>query len=341
MQELQQAMDEFLEELSRQAMQQGRDQQGQPPDDGRSVDRRDLQQMLDKARELMRSGARDAAREMLAQLQEMLENLRAGQQQAQPSAGERNLSDLQKMIQLQQQLLDRSFQMDREQRHDSMRRRLGQPRQGQRERQGQQQGQQQGQSGQEPGEEQPDEAYGEGENQAPASSGQAAGEQEGLRRALGELMRRMGEAGMEIPRAMGQAEMQMRSARESLQQGRPGVAADAQAQAVDAMQRAGQDMMQQLEEQMARQQGQGPGQAAQPRPSAQRGRVMGLWATNYQAGGLLATAAATFLLVHQRYRLAVGPATAAAVLPGLAGIALVSLFFVLMLATPYLESLGH
>lgn len=271
MQQLQQAMDEFLEELSRQAMQQGRDQQaqqGQPPDDGRSVDRRDLQQMLDKARELMRSGARDAAREMLAQLQEMLENLRAGQQQAQPSPGERNLSDLQKMIQLQQQLLDRSFQMDREQRHDSMRRRLGQPRQGQRERQGQQQGQ----SGQEPGEEQPDEAYGEGENQAPASSGQAAGEQEGLRRALGELMRRMGEAGMEIPRAMGQAEMQMRSARESLQQGRPGVAADAQAQAVDAMQRAGQDMMQQLEEQMARQQGQGPGQAAQPRPSAQRGR---------------------------------------------------------------------
>ncbi len=59
--------------------------------------------MLDRARELMRSGARDAAREMLAQLQEMLENLRAGTQQAQPSPGEQTLSDLQKMIQLQQQ----------------------------------------------------------------------------------------------------------------------------------------------------------------------------------------------------------------------------------------------
>ena len=50
----------------------------QRPQDGQTVERRDLQEMLDRARELMRSGARDAAREMLAQLQEMLENLRAG-----------------------------------------------------------------------------------------------------------------------------------------------------------------------------------------------------------------------------------------------------------------------
>ena len=261
MQELQQAMDEFLAELTRQAMQQGQDQQAQDglrPDDGRSVDRRDLQQMLDQARELMRSGARDAAREMLAQLQEMLENLRAGQQQAQPSPGEQNLSDLQKMIQLQQQLLERSFQMDRQQRQDGQQQ--GQPQQGQAQR-----GQQQPQHGQRQGQPQ----QGQGQQDSP---GQAAGGQEALRRALGELMRRMGESGMEIPRAMGQAEMQMRGARESLQQGEPGMAADAQAQAVDAMQRAGQAMMQQLEEQMARQQGQGPGQAGQPRPSAQRGR---------------------------------------------------------------------
>ena len=119
MEELQQAMDEFLEELTRQAMQQGQQMQPQDmqrPQDGRTVDRRELQEMLDRARELMQSGARDAARDMLAQLQEMLENLRAGMQQAQPSQGEQALSDLQKMIQLQQQLLERSFQMDRDQR---------------------------------------------------------------------------------------------------------------------------------------------------------------------------------------------------------------------------------
>jgi uncharacterized protein (TIGR02302 family) len=246
MQELEQAMDEFLQELTRQALEQG--QQMQQPEamqrlqDGQLVDRRDLQEMLDRARELMRSGARDAAREMLAQLQEMLENLRAGMQQAQPSPGEQTLSDLQKMIQLQQQLLERSFQMDRGQR---------QGQQGQQGEQGQQQSQegQQGQQGQ---------------------MGQSAAEQEALRRALGELMRRMGEAGMEIPRALGQAEMQMRNARGALQQGQPGEAANAQSQAVDSMQRAGQAMMEQLQEQMARQQGEGPG--GQPQARGRRGR---------------------------------------------------------------------
>ncbi len=246
MAELQQAMDEFLDELTRQALQQGQQMQQQPSaqnPNGQTVERRDLQEMLDRARELMQSGARDAARQMLSQLQEMLENLRAGTQQAQPSQGEQNLSDLQKMIEMQQQLLERSFQMDRQQR------------QGQQQ-EGEQDQQQQGQTQQ-----------GQGQN----PSEQAAAEQEALRRALGELMRRMGEAGMEIPRALGQAEMQMRGARGALQQGAPGEAADAQAQAVDSMQRGGQAMMQQLQQQMS-QQGQGQGQDGQPQQSGQRGR---------------------------------------------------------------------
>jgi uncharacterized protein (TIGR02302 family) len=251
MQELQQAMDEFLQELARQAMEQGQTppQETMPLDESRMVDRRDLQEMLDRARELMRSGARDAARDMLAQLQEMLENLRAGQQQARrPSQGEQALSDLQKMIQLQQQLLERSFEMNRQQGQGRDQQQQGGQRQpGQ---QGQQQGRNQG--GQQD------------------QMGQSAAEQEALRRALGELMRRMGEAGMEIPRALGQAEMQMRGARDALGQGEPGAAAEAQTQAVDAMQRAGQAMMEQLQEQMAQQQGEGPG--GQPQPTARRGR---------------------------------------------------------------------
>ena len=263
MQELQQAMDEFLQELTRQALEQGQpmqpSEQMQRPQDGQVVDRQDLQEMLDRARELMRSGARDAAREMLAQLQEMLENLRAGMQQAQPSPGEQQLSDLQKMIQLQQKLLERSFQMDRGQRQQGQQAEQGEQGQQQGE-QGQQQGQlgQQGQQGQ------------QGQRGQQGQMGQSAAEQEALRRALGELMRRMGEAGMEIPRALGQAEMAMRDARGALEQGQPGEAAGAQSQAVDAMQQAGQAMMQQMQEQMAREQGDGPG--AQPMPNGRRGR---------------------------------------------------------------------
>ena len=258
MEELQQAMDEFLQELARQAMEQGQQapqEQMQPLDQSQMVDRQDLQAMLDRARELMRSGARDAARDMLAQLQEMLENLRAGTQQAQPSQGERNLSDLQKMIQLQQQLLERSFNMDRGQRQERQPSRRGQQQRGE---QGQQN--QQGQQGRQ----------GEEGQQDQDQMGQSAAEQESLRRALGELMRRMGEAGMEIPRALGQAEMQMRDARGALEQGEPGEAAGAQSQAVDSMQQAGQAMMEQLQEQMARQQGEGPG--VQPQPAGRRGR---------------------------------------------------------------------
>ena len=165
--------------------------------------------MLDRARELMRSGARDAAREMLAQLQEMLENLRAGTQQAQPSQGEQSLSDLQKMIQLQQQLLERSFQMDREQRQ-----------------QGEQGQQRASRASSSRGSKASQVSRAAGQGASRAQMGQSAAEQEALRRALGELMRRMGEAGMEIPRALGQAEMQMRDARGALEQGQPGEAAE-------------------------------------------------------------------------------------------------------------------
>jgi uncharacterized protein (TIGR02302 family) len=253
MEELQQAMDEFLQELTRQAMEQGQQPPSeamQQPENSQTVDRRDLQEMLDRARELMRSGARDAAREMLAQLQEMLENLRAGTQQAQPSQGEQMLSDLQKMIQLQQKLQERSFEMNREQRQGQQ----AQP----------QQGQQQGRQGQQHGE------VGQGQQGRQGQMGQSAAEQEALRRALGELMRRMGEAGMEIPRALGQAEMEMRNARGALQEGQPGEAGEAQGQAIDSMQQAGQAMMEQMQEQMARQQGDGPG--GQPQANGRRGR---------------------------------------------------------------------
>ena len=263
MDEMQKALDEFLEEMTRQAMQNMQQmdpsQMQQMPEGAQTVERRDLQEMLDKAREMLRSGSKEAAREMLAQLQQMLENLRAGRMQAQqPSQGQQALSDLQKMIQLQQQLLDRSFQMDRQQRQGE------QGEQGQEGQQGQQgQRGQQGQPGQQ--------GQSQGGQQPGQQMGQAASEQEALRRALGELMRRLGDAGMEIPRALGQAELEMRNARGALEGAEPGTAAEAQTQAVDSMQRAGQAMMDQLREQMAQQQGQGPGNEPMPQ-AGRRGR---------------------------------------------------------------------
>lgn len=261
MAELEQAMQRFLDELTRQAMenaQQGDQQQMQPMplDDGRMVTRQDLQQMLERAREMMRSGARDAAQQMLSQLREMLENLQAMAGQQQTSPQQRAMSDLQKMIQLQRDLLERSFRMQRQQQ--------GQQQQGQ---QGQQQQGQQGQ--QQQGQQQQGQ---QGEGQPQDGMGQAAGEQEALRRALGELMRRLGEQGMEIPRALGQAELEMRGARDALQGQQPGQAAEDQGQALDQMQQAGQALMEQMQQQMANQPGQQPGPGQMPQGQQRSGR---------------------------------------------------------------------
>lgn len=235
MDELREAMDRYLDELTQQALEQWRnmppDTQMRPVDPSQMVDRQQLQEMLDRALEMMQGGARQQAQARLEQLQRMLENLQAGMpQQMQPHPGEQALTDLQRMIELQQNLLDRSYQM--------------------------QQGQQ-GEPGQQGQQGRKDQESQSGRGQA--DSGQAAAEQDALRRALGELMRRMGEAGMDIPRALGQAELQMRGARDALGQGQPSAAVPPQGDAVDLMQQGGQAMLDQLREQMANQPGGGAG----------------------------------------------------------------------------------
>ena len=114
MNQLQQAMNQFLDQLMAQAQknpnpQQSRDAQSKQM----TLDRDALQRMLDKAREMARGGARDAARQMLSQLQEMLENLRAQPyaQQNDPAAqqGQQLMQDLNKLAQQQQNLLDQTY----------------------------------------------------------------------------------------------------------------------------------------------------------------------------------------------------------------------------------------
>jgi uncharacterized protein (TIGR02302 family) len=242
MDELREAMDRYLDELTQQALEQMRNMPDnmpmRPVDPSQMVDRQQLQEMLDRAEEMMQGGAREQAQAMLEQLQQMLENLQAGMPQMQPNPGEQALSDLQRMIELQQNLLDRSYQMQQ-----------GQP--GEQGEQGQPG--QEGQMG-----EQGQGMQGQG-MQGQSGTGQAAAEQDALRRALGELMRRMGEQGMEIPRALGQAEMQMRGARDALGEGQPGQAVGPQGDAIDLMQQGGQAMLEEMRQQMANQPGGGEG----------------------------------------------------------------------------------
>ena len=248
MDELRQALDNYLDALAQQAQQQMSDQPMQPMDqDAMAVDRQDLEQMLDNLRDMIQTGAREAAQDMLAQLQELLENLEVGQQNSQMQQGQQMMNQLQDMIQQQQELLDETFGLSRQEQQQGTADRPGeQAQQGQ---QGeQQQGGQQGQAGMPSG--QP----GQGQ-QSGGQSGQVATDQESLRRALGELMSKLGESGMQIPRAMGEAELSMRQARDALRGGQPGAALDPQANALDQLRQGGQAMMQEMQR-MAGQQGQ-------------------------------------------------------------------------------------
>lgn len=265
MDELQAALDKFMDAMEQrmmEALQRGEQLPMVPPEMAdQMTDRNDLQQMLDRMREMAQTGSRDAARQMLSQLQQMLENMRSGamaqmnpqngQQQQNQQAWEM-MQQLQKLAQQQQQLLDQSFRQSQES--------MDQQQQGEQPR-GRQNSQRRNQNGQQsPG--------------SPTLQKQAE-QQEALRRQLGELMRRMGEQqGGEIPQPLGKAERAMRDAAQALQQGAPGAAVPSQTEAMEQLQQGMQGMAEQMAQQMMM--GQGPammgGQQGQMPRQGNRGR---------------------------------------------------------------------
>jgi uncharacterized protein (TIGR02302 family) len=225
MQQLREALDRYLQAMAEEMRRRPPDEAGQPIDPSQVLSSRDLQKMLDRAREMARSGARDQARELLSQLQEMLENLRMAQpgQMQQQGAGqaERTMRALQQLMQRQQQLLDRSFRARSKQGDHGAPDRNGHPQAGQ------------------PGE--------QGEAGEMGEMGDAAGQQEALRRMLGEMMRQLGEGAGNIPEPFGRAERSMRDASGALGNGRPGEAIGPQTDALDQLQQAARDLAQQFQ----------------------------------------------------------------------------------------------
>jgi uncharacterized protein (TIGR02302 family) len=216
--ELKQALDRYLQALA-QNLARNPDQNRPPLDPSQQIlTSRDLEHMLDRARELARNGARDQARDLLAQLQNMLENLRLARpgQNSQQGASEAQqmMRGMRELMQRQQQLLDRSFRAEQQA--------------------------QQGRMGM-PGDQGPSRQNGG------AEMGDAAGQQESLRRALGEMMRRLGDGLGEIPDPLGRAERAMRDAAQALRGGQPGQAIGPQTDALDQLQQAAREFAQQMQ----------------------------------------------------------------------------------------------
>lgn len=230
MNQLQEAMNRYMQDMMRQlqrAMENGVPLRRLSPN-GLQMSQRDLNQMLQDARRMAQSGAKESAREMLEQLQRLMENLQAGLppmmspegQQAQQLA-----NDLARLMQRQQELLQQSFNAQR----------------------GQQPGQQEGMN--------------EGEGMPGDGSGMARGGamgQEQLRRDLGNLMRSMGEAFGDLPEGMGQAEQAMRGAVQALREPNFGDAVDAQNEALKQLQNSLEGVQQMMQRQIGDRNG--PGQ---------------------------------------------------------------------------------
>ena len=235
--QLREALNEYMQALAEQmrrnpqAMQPFNSQQQQ------SLNSQDLNEMLNRIEELAKTGSRDAARELLAQMQQMLENLQAGRPQMSPdnmtSEMMEMLNQLSEMIQRQQQLMDQTHQFNQQQ-------------------QQQNQQQQQGQSGQRgQGDQQPmtPEQLAEALRQLQQGQGD-------LQQQLQQLMDQLGQTQQGQNGELGEAGESMGQAQQSLGQGEGEQAVGQQGNALDALRRGAQGMAEQMMGQ-----GNGPGMA--------------------------------------------------------------------------------
>ncbi|MEE8274747.1 MAG: TIGR02302 family protein [Alphaproteobacteria bacterium] len=111
--ELLASLDEFLDALLAEASSQREMDPSLEDEMLQAVQRDELRELIERMRELYRTGARDAARDLLAQLQEILENLRAGRFDAMDregmNRGQAMLEELERLVGKQQRLLDQTF----------------------------------------------------------------------------------------------------------------------------------------------------------------------------------------------------------------------------------------
>ena len=235
MQELREAIQKHLEALAEQARREGTEMPFDPNQP--QMNARDLDRMAQKMEDAAREGRMDDAKQQMAELERLLEQL----QNARPEHGEqREQRNAQRRQQGQQQ-------MDAVQ---DMVRREGGLLDRSRTRQ---------------------EAQPNARNPDRDKDGKA---QTAMRRALGELMQRFGDLTGQIPAPLGEADAAMRDAGQAMSEGRDAVAAGAQQKAIEALQKGGRSMGQQLARQFGRgdQDGEGEGEDGQEMGEGQQGQ---------------------------------------------------------------------
>jgi len=230
MQELREAIQRHMEALAEQARRDGTEL----PYDSTApkMNSRDLDRMAEQMRDAAREGRMDDARKQMAELEKLLDQL----QNARPEHGEaqekkdaeRRQRGRQQMDAVQDMVRREGAMLDRSQA------RVG---------------------AEPPRRAQPNQAQADPASPAPATPNQAAPKdpreadsrgQKALRRALGELMQRFGDLTGQVPAPLGEADMAMREAGQALAEGRDAAAGSAQTKAIEALQKGGKEMGQQM-----------------------------------------------------------------------------------------------
>ncbi len=237
-QELREAMNEYMREFAEQARKNPNSMTQIPPG-AQTLSQSDIDKMLQKLEDLAKQGARDQAQELLSQLNEMMNNLQMGQGQGQQqgegqgSAMNEQLNKLGEMMRRQQELMDQTQRLDQSgEGGDSGEEGQGQDGQGQQGQDGQ---------GQQPGQGQ---TFGGLQNQ----QGQ-------LRRDLEGMMKALRDMGLDPGKAFGEAGKSMGQAENELGRSDGGEALADQSDALDALRKGGESLMQQMQEAMGRQGG--------------------------------------------------------------------------------------
>jgi uncharacterized protein (TIGR02302 family) len=254
-QQLREAMDrmsrEFAERMKDPAEREKAEREAREMDPDQMMDSQDLQTMMDRAREMARNGQRDEAKRMLEQMLKDMENMKPmlsdrqpGQPGQQGQQGRQMMNEMDQMARQQNRLLGESERQQRGQQG----REGQQGQQGQRGQQGQQPGQQQGRQGQQ-GQHGQGRQPGQGQQgqQGTSPGDQLGGQQEALRRRLGDFMGRFGDQPGEMPGSLGQSERAMRDAQDALRRGDFEGAARAQRRALDHLQQGMSDMAERMQ----------------------------------------------------------------------------------------------
>ncbi|MEQ8665533.1 MAG: TIGR02302 family protein [Rhodospirillales bacterium] len=239
--QLEQALDRYLEALAERLREDGMEGLGDIPG-MEHFEAKDLQQMIEDARELARTGAMDAAEQTLEQLAQMLQAMQnamsmgqSGQEQL--NAARRMLEQLSNMSRQQQDLLDQTYRELR--RMQGLEGGLGE----------------QAPNGDVPGKPNAG-AGGAGQWEQPHDAARRlAGPQDSLKQELSELMTGLSELLGGLPPTIGDAERAMGRATDSLRLGDPSRAVPSQSDALDLLRQTTEGMIQMMTQQLRGQSG--------------------------------------------------------------------------------------